>query len=43
MSIKKVIMTLVMLLQRPKHNYKVTKVEETEDFPQYVLCIKLQL
>lgn len=36
-------MTLVWLIQRQKHNYKVTKVEENEHFPQYGLCIKLLL
>lgn len=40
-AIKKVVMTLVWLTQRQKHNYKVTKVEENEHFPQYGLCIKL--
>lgn len=34
---------MVWLIQRQKRNYKVTKAEENEHFPQYVLCIKLQL
>lgn len=36
-------MTLVWLIQRQKHNYKITKVEKNELFPQYGLCIKLLL